>query len=247
VVGATASPDAVARAKRMPRLRVGLHLTIVKDKPVLPAGEIPDLVDATGHLRSDLVSLGIAIMLMPGVRRQVRGEIRAQFEAFKATGLALDHVNAHLHYHLHPAILGEILAIGVDYGMCALRVPIEPSHVLRAIEPTPLRPAGMLVGPWAALMRGRTRKAGFISADQVFGLAWSGRMTEERIVGLIDNLPNGSTEIYTHPALSGGYKGAAPGYSYADELAALVSARCREALARSQARVGGYVDLSEAA
>jgi hypothetical protein len=68
-------------------------------------------------------------------------------------------------------------------------------------------------------------------------------MTEERIAGLIDNLPEGGTEIYTHPAISGAYEGAASNYDYAKEFAALLSPRCREAVERSSARIGGYSDL----
>ena len=40
------------------------------------------------------------------LRAQLRAEIEAQFAAFEATGLALDHVNAHKHFHLHPTIAG---------------------------------------------------------------------------------------------------------------------------------------------
>jgi hopanoid biosynthesis associated protein HpnK len=209
----------------------------------LPANEVPALVDATGRLRGDLLALGVALIAVPSMRRQLRSEIRAQFEAFRATGLALDHVSAHLHYHLHPAVLGEILAIGSEYGMRALRVPIEPVRVLRSVEPTSVHPIAMLTKPWAAMMRRRVRRAGFRSADQVFGLTWSGHMTEERIAGLIDNLPEGNTEIYTHPAIAGGYEGAAASYDYAGELAGLLSRRCREAIERSSADVGGYSDL----
>ena len=115
----------------------GLHLTLVEDQPVLPPTEIPDLVGKADRLRTDFAAYGIAIMSNPSVRRQLRAEIRAQFEAYRTTGLALDHVNAHRHYHLHPTVLSEILAIGRDYGMRAIRVPIEPMWLLRHVERTP--------------------------------------------------------------------------------------------------------------
>ena len=93
IVGGAAAADAVRRARRMPRLRVGLHLTLVDDWPILPAEAIPDLVVKTGplagRLRNDLASLGLAIATRPSVRVQIRSEIRAQFEDYRATGLAL--------------------------------------------------------------------------------------------------------------------------------------------------------------
>jgi hopanoid biosynthesis associated protein HpnK len=244
MVGAPAAADAVARARRMPRLRVGLHLVLVEGWPAAPAADIPDLLDRSGSLRNDLAAYGLAIMIRPAVRRQIRTEIRAQFEAFRATGLALDHVNAHQHYHLHPAILAELLDIGRDYGMTALRVPFEPIAFLRSVERTPRTGVMTVAAPWAARMLRRARSAGLIVADQVFGLAWSGAMTETRLVGLIEGLAPGRTEIYTHPASAGGFLGSAAGYRYPEELSALLSPLCRDALSRSGAALGGYGDLA---
>jgi chitin disaccharide deacetylase len=243
MVGAPEAADAAARARRLPTLRVGLHLVLVEDWPVSPRGEIPDLLGETGRLRTDLAAYGLAIMIRPAVRRQIRAEIRAQFEAFRATGLALDHVNAHQHYHLHPAVFSEILDIGRDYGMRALRVPFEPAAPLRRVESTPRSAVALIAAPWAALMARRVRKTGLVVADRVFGLAWSGAMTEARLAGLIAGLPSGRTEIYGHPAVAGGFQGSAPGYRYVDEFAALLSPRCRDAVRNSGAVLGGYGDL----
>lgn len=244
MVGAPAATDAAARAHAMPGLRVGLHLVLVEGAPTAPAAEIPDLVDDAGRLRTDLAAYGLAIMVRPKVRRQIRSEIRAQFEAFRATGLALDHVNAHQHYHLHPAITADILDIGRDYGMRALRVPLEPRTLLDAVEPTPASTVTRLAAPWTALMRARGRAAGLVVAERVFGLAWSGAMTEARLAGLIAQLPTGDTEIYLHPATAANFPGSAAGYRYQDELAALLSPRCRDALSASGATLGGYSDFA---
>ncbi|MBV8473575.1 MAG: ChbG/HpnK family deacetylase, partial [Hyphomicrobiales bacterium] len=102
MVAAPAASDAVMRARRMPTLSVGLHLVLVEGDPATPAAEIPALVNASGRLRADLVTYGSAIAFSAAARRQIQREIRAQFEAFRATGLPLDHVNTHQHYHLHP-------------------------------------------------------------------------------------------------------------------------------------------------
>ena len=47
-------------------------------------------------------------------------------------------------------------------------------------------------------------------------------MTRDRVASLLRHLPPGRTEVYAHPATDGGFEGAASGYRYADELAALV-------------------------
>ena len=116
--------DAVARARTMPGLGIGLHLTLVEGSAVLPRAAIPDLIGADGRLRTDLASYGATIFFRPSVRRQVAAEIEAQFRAFAATGLPLHHVDAHKHFHLHPTIAGLLLEIGPRFGMRRLRVPV---------------------------------------------------------------------------------------------------------------------------
>ncbi len=56
--------------------------------------------------------------------------VQAQFEPFHATGLALDHVDAHHHMHLHPTVAALLVRIGRDFGLKAVRVPLEPEDVL---------------------------------------------------------------------------------------------------------------------
>ena len=58
-------------------------------------------------------------------------------------------------------------------------------------------------------------------------------MTHSRLQGLIAHLPEGVTEIYTHPATSSGFAGAAPGYRYQEELAALTSPDLRRQIAEA--------------
>src|SRR4051794_31851478 len=91
MVAAEAAGDAVARARRLPRLRVGLHLVLVDGAPALPTHEIPHLLDAAGALPRDLARAGVKWFFSPPARAELRREIRAQFEAFAATGLKLDH------------------------------------------------------------------------------------------------------------------------------------------------------------
>ena len=180
----------------------------------------------------------------PAARRQLAAEIAAQFAAFAQTGLTLDHVNAHKHFHLHPTIAGLILKIGAKHGLKAARAPIEPIAPLQAVEPGVYRRSAV-VDLWAGLARRRFRRAGVIVPDQVFGLRWSGAMTPARVRGLIARLPPGLTELYLHPALHGDFAGAAPGYRYAEELGALTDQRVAEAAGRADIRLGGFVDFAE--
>ena len=243
MVSGAAAADAVTRAKRLPTLRVGLHLVLVEGKPVLPASQVPDLVDASGHFRTDMARSGAAMFFLPSVRAQLAAEIEAQFAAFAATGLALDHVNAHKHFHLHPTIAKLMVEGAIAHRARGARVPLEPQGVLARIEPR--NPSGVvaLTTPFARALQARFRKAGIAAPDQVFGLAWSGAMTAPRLKGLLENLPDGLTEIYTHPA-TGPYPGSAPGYQYGAELGALTSVELMDLLVREGIKSGGFGDFS---
>jgi hopanoid biosynthesis associated protein HpnK len=242
MVGAPAAADAVTRAKATPSLRVGLHLVLVDGKPVLPAREVPDLVDASGNFRNDMVRAGASMFFRPLVRRQLAAEIEAQFKAFRATGLALDHVNAHRHFHLHPTIAALTLAIGRGYGLKAARVPLEPQEVLARIEARRPSLITAITRPFARVLRRRFARAGMTCPDHVFGLAWSGAMTARRLKGLVANLPDGLSEIYLHPA-TGPYSGSAPGYAYAAERAALLDPAVIAATQGQDVRLGGFCDF----
>ena len=251
MVGEPDAADAVARAQRMPSLRVGLHVVLIEGTPVSPPHEIPDLVDADGHFSGDMVKAGFKFFFLPRVRRQLAREIRAQFAAFARTGLPLDHANTHKHIHLHPTVASMIIRIGGEFGLKAMRLPVEPARPVAAAEAhnrTDGFGAAALRG-WTRQLRWRLARAGMISNDHVFGLAWSGAMTEKRLLGLIPHLPDGVSEIYFHPAreLTPRLARTMPGYRHADELQALLSPRVAEALDRAGISRTSFTALTEAA
>lgn len=220
MVGAPAFDDAVARARRLPELAVGLHVVLVHGRPVLPPQRIPDLVDSRGLLLTDLVAAGIRFFFRPGVRAQLAAEIRAQFERYAATGLALDHADAQSHMHVHPTVFQTMLRVGREFGLRAIRIPREPFGATNSIA------------PWLALMRRRARRAGLKTNDYALGMNDAGAMSERRVLEIIDRLPDGVTEIFFHPA-TGAFADADEGterYQWREELGALTSPAVRAAI-----------------
>ncbi|MBV8148658.1 MAG: hopanoid biosynthesis-associated protein HpnK [Candidatus Eremiobacteraeota bacterium] len=234
MVGAPAFADALERARRLPSLAVGLHVVLVNGRPVLPPERVPSLVDGSGAFSNHLVQAGIRFFFHPGIRRQLDAEVRAQFERFAETGLALDHVNAQSHMHVHPAVFASILRVGCDYGMRAIRIPCEPYGGTRTIA------------PWIGLMRVRARRSGIVCNDYVFGVNDVGAMTEARILRMLDRLPDGVTELFFHPATAR-FAGADLGterFAWSEELAALTSARVRAAIADKGIESTTYGELA---
>ena len=247
MVAAPAAADAVERARRLPSLHIGLHLVLIDGRPLLPPSELDGLVGRDGRFDNNPLRAGLRFFFRPGIRRRLAAEIRAQFEAFRAAGLALDHVNAHKHMHLHPTVARLIVEIGRDYRLRAVRLPAELQAPLQCAFPgerLPMPPPGFAV----AALRRRLRRAGIAANEQVFGIAWSGAMTEDRILGLLPHLPDGVSEIYFHPAaeMTPGLQADMPGYRATEELAALVSPRVRQRIEELGIRLVGYSDLAPA-
>lgn len=234
MVGAPATADAIERARRLPSLAVGLHVVLVHGRPVLDPERVPDLVDRDGAFSTDLVAAGVRFFFRPGIRSQLAAEIRAQFERFAATGLALDHADAQSHMHVHPTVFALLLRIGREFGLRAVRIPREPFGGTRSI------------GPWLALMRARARRAGVLTNDWAFGVNEAGALDEERVLQILDRLPDGLTEIFFHPATRA-FAGADPGterFQWSGELAALTSPRVRAAIARQDIANVTYGELA---
>jgi hopanoid biosynthesis associated protein HpnK len=211
MVGAPAAADAIARARLLPDLHVGLHVVVVNGRALLPPDRLPLVVDRDGNFSSDQPRAGVRYFFTPGIRAQLEAEIRAQFAAFAATGLRLDHVNAHSHMHVHPTVFGIVLRVARAYGAPPIRIPREPS-------------APWWLVPWLALMSARARAAGVASNRYVLGMHDTGAMRRDRVLAHLRALPPGVTELYFHAATArwAGIDPVLGSYALEDEFAALI-------------------------
>jgi hopanoid biosynthesis associated protein HpnK len=231
MVAGAAAEDAVRRARAMPSLKVGLHLVVIEGPAVSPPADIPLLVDGSGRFPPDQLGLGVRYFFRPAARRQLAREIRAQFTAFAATGLTLDHANAHKHMHLHPTVGRIMIQIGREFGLTSVRIPAEPPATLARLG-TRTGLGDRALYAWTRLLRHQARAAGMRVNDHCFGLAWSGHMTHERVARLLEHLPDGRSEIYFHPATEQDPELARlmPDYEPAAELTTLLDRGLRDRL-----------------
>ena len=223
MVAGPAVDDAVRRARAMPNLHVGLHLVVIEGPAVTPPDFIKGLVNAEGYFPSDQTRLGFRYYFSLEARRQLRVEIAAQFDAFAATGLRLDHANCHKHMHLHPTIGRLLIEEGQRHGLPAIRVPAEPPNTMALVGQTTNVGSRMLFG-WTQLLRSQANRSGIRTNDHVFGLRWTGHMTADRLLQLAPVLPAGLTEIYFHPATESDalLRSLMPQYEHEAELKALL-------------------------
>ena len=250
MVSAPATADAIARARSLPTLNVGLHLVLSNGRACLPPAQIPDLVGRNGAFRDQPVRSGVQFYFNPSVRKQLEAEIRAQFEAFKQTGLRLDHANAHQHMHLHPTVLELMVRIGKDYGLKAVRVPDEPpldSLIFSYPQKLQRYARWLFFKPLVAHMR-KTLTANHLACnDYVYGLHDSGHLNIDTLVHLLPHLPEGISELYLHPATELWENSAAPpasGYEYVAEYEALIHPRIKRLIEKFSIELSSYNSLN---
>ncbi|MDF7673569.1 hopanoid biosynthesis-associated protein HpnK [Acetobacteraceae bacterium ESL0709] len=238
MVAGPALEDALRRARRLPHLRLGLHLVVIEGDSLL---KDPHITDRQGWFGRNQLELGVSYFFSPSKRAALKKEIEAQFRAFAATGHTLDHANAHKHMHLHPTIGSLLIRTGLDYGLKAVRTPMEPAFPLQAR----LSLGDEALEQWTRVLRHQIKRAGMKTNDYCFGLRWSGHMTPERVATLIPRLPQGNSEIYFHPALKQNEQMAELMYGYEQEreLETLLSPQIRQLLEREQVASIGWSDL----
>jgi chitin disaccharide deacetylase len=228
--------EAVALAKENPKLGVGLHLTLLVGHSALAPEKIPGLVNSRGEFSESPVGVGMNYFFKRSLHEQLRAEIHAQFEKFHSTGLPLDHVNGHLHFHLHPTIFKILMEDSDKLGIRHLRLTRDCLSRSRKISR----------GHWFyrvshatifEFLSSRARKPleqkKIRHAQITFGLLQNARVDEEYVLKLLDVLPPGDSELYSHPSLD----------EFKHEFDALVSPRVKEKIKSLGIELIRYQDL----
>lgn len=203
VANGAAFDDAVARLREVPSLEVGVHLTLVEERP-LTAIRFPKKFPS-------FVPFYLARMISA---RAIERELRAQVEKVLATGLRVTHLNGHQHLHLLPRIFEIVVRIAKEHAIPYVRIVADRGGSFRPVAMAVLGELGR-----------RARRAS-LTNDHTIGVAGAGHLAD--VVPLLDFV-DGVTELVTHPGL--GVTGYHWGYDWEGETAALCAPRLREEIA----------------
>jgi hopanoid biosynthesis associated protein HpnK len=236
MVNEPACPEAVALAKTNPSLGVGLHLTLLCGHSALPQAAIPGLVNSRSEFTDNSTVAGLRYFFDLRLRGQLRDEIHAQFKRFRETGLPLDHVNGHLHLHLHPVVFRILMKDAEQLGIERVRLTFDPFWLnLRLASGKLLYRAShtLVFHSLSALARSRLKRRGYRHTARVFGLLQNAQVNENYVYRLVQRLPEGDSELYSHPSLD----------EFKEEFEALVSPRVRQQIKDRGIQLIRYQDL----
>lgn len=236
MVNEPAFEEAVKLAKASPTLGVGLHLTLLCGHSALAADKIPGLVNDKKEFTNSPAGAGFRYFFSRELRAQLRWEIHAQFQKFRETELPLDHVNGHLHLHLHPTVFSILMEDAAQLGIERLRLTLDPfwfnlrlasGHFLyRALH-------ALIYHVLSARARPALQRRNIRHTQRVFGLLQNARVDEAFLCRLLPSLPCRDSELYSHPSLD----------EFVNEFQALISPRVCEQVEKLGIKLIRYQDL----
>jgi hopanoid biosynthesis associated protein HpnK len=236
MVNEPAFAEAVELAKANPTLGIGLHLTLLCGHSTLPPDQIPGLVNGNAEFTNNPAGAGFSYFFKSGLREQLRQEIHAQFQKFQQTGLPLDHLNGHLHLHLHPTVFSILMQDAAQLGIQRLRLTFDPfwfnlrlarGHFFyRAMHAT-------IYHLLSAHARPVLQRRNIRHTSRVFGLLQNARVDSDYISRLLPCLPAGDSELYSHPSLD----------EFIEEFQALISPTVRDTVQKLGIKLIRYQDL----
>jgi len=249
MAAASRTQAALTLARSSPGLCLGVHLTLIQGRAVLPPAAIPHLVDSQKYFPNNSVATGWRYFCQSRLLPEIRRELAAQIEVVLKAGLPVWHLNGHLNLHLHPRIFPVVADLAREYDIPGVRLAREDWRTTLALapdHPVPKIAQGLIFALLCRRAGRQARAAGLIFADHVFGLLNDGRMTEDHVVGLIRRLKPGVTEIYCHPGLYADLELQrwGPQYRRQEELAALLSPRLKENLVAAGVALKDFRELA---
>jgi hopanoid biosynthesis associated protein HpnK len=228
--------EAAAMAREHPRLGVGLHLTLLCGHSSLSPDQIPGLVNASGEFLDNPALTGFRFFFRTALKSQLRSEIHAQFKKFQAAGLHLDHVNGHLHLHLHPTVFSLLIEDAAQLGIKHMRLTRDPLRLNLRIASGRLVYRSLhaiILGLLSRRAKPVLDRQGIRYTRHVFGLLQNALVDTPYVNALLPSLPMGDSELYSHPSVD----------EFRNELDALINPHVREQIVRLGIQLIRYQDL----
>ena len=200
---ADAYEEAVELAKANPKLGIGIHLTLVGGvKSVLPKEQVSSLLDSEGRFLPDYVAFAKRFYTGGVKGSELEAELRAQIEKALASGLNITHIDSHQHTHVLPGMNGLVRKLCNEYNIKRERIPKEGYTFSGGFQAGLGRKIGRCgLSFCAALAASGADKDGIKHPDYFFGMLAGGHLNAELVGNIIRALPEGVSEIMTHPGL----------------------------------------------
>lgn len=245
IAGAEAFDYAVKQALHNASLGVGVHLTLVEERPVANAQDIPTLVQSNGKLPGKYSQLLSGLVTGRIRSKHVEHELRAQIEKCIDAGLSPTHLDSHQHIHALPSLFRMVLRLAEEFQISGIRLPRDsPARNSVSWRGGFLQKTILcLLARWDGY---RIRNTRVVSCERMVGLFESGVLHEDLLLQIVSSLPEGTTELVCHPGRTDAEsltKYSHWHYNWQAELNALTSKTVRDLLDSQRIELINYADL----
>lgn len=243
IASGEAFEHAVALAKASPTLDIGVHLTLIEEKPIASPKTIPTLVDGSGRLHPHAMAFVRRYFLGRISLDQVRYELDAQIGSVVSRGLKVSHLDGHQHLHMLPGVRRIVGQLARKYSIHSIRYPKETTRMYMLKEPGSVRrvPQMLLLNFFCTIAKTSDAKR----PDHFYGFFYGGRLSKQNLLVVLDHLPaSGICEVMCHPGLiDPDSKHSHWGYQWQAECDALTDHDVRDCLHSRGIRLISYSDL----
>ena len=238
LVTGTTAPTAVEQAK-VYGLGLGVHLCLTSHLSPAAAPRDVRWVAPGGRFRANWAEFSAAWLSRLRPADEVALELRAQVQRARELGVDVDHLDTHQHLLLLPGMTAIVEKLALELNL-PLRWPVAPPRLNWLAHPRSTAKTMLLNALGAAKPAAQARRI------QSYGVHESGRLTEARLLRLIEQLPDGPAEIISHPGLNPGVIAEDPEwrYDWEAELAALTSPKVADAIERRGIELCTFSDLA---
>jgi hopanoid biosynthesis associated protein HpnK len=235
--------QAIAQAHATPSLDVGVHLTLVEEKPVLDPSRIPTLVNGDGRFHRH-ANVFFQRFLSGKIRlTEVRDELEAQIKKISSRKIPISHLDSHQHLHILPGLIRITAELGKAYGIPVIRLPRERLPLRLLLQDGSL--SRFLQMRVLSLFCGLGNRFIARRADHFFGFLAGGDLNRKNLCKILELLPPGVSELMCHPGM---HDPATPyahwRYHWQDELDALTDNEIMEFIREREIRLISFRELA---
>lgn len=244
---APAFAEAVELALANPGLGVGIHLTLVGGvAPAAAPDKVRSLLDEQGKFLPDYVAFASRFYRGGIKMSELETELCAQIERGLATGIKITHIDSHQHTHVLPIISDLVVKLCYKYNIRKIRNPHEGYFFDGGFSAGIGRKVGRAGLSFCASMAMRKAKAAGLSfPEHFFGMLAGGNLNTALVGKIIQSLPEGVSEIMTHPGLDSNILGRqfTWHYHWEDELQAFLAEENKYLLEKNDVNLTNFGGL----
>lgn len=234
---------AVKIIKSNPELDIGVHLTLIEEKPIINADKLPSLLDENGNFHKHAIDFVKKYFSNKISLEEVRNELTAQFEKILDHGVKISHIDSHQHLHILPKILDITIELANHYDIRFIRFPKEKfsSYMFRDLKSI------NRIAQMVALNHFCSKAKEKISCktDYFTGFYFGGKLNKQNLIALIYDLGfDGVCELMCHPGCTDDPTNYSHRkYRQAEEILALVDREVAELLIKRNIEITSFKNL----